>query len=75
MRLIGSIIRFAALSAITLALIPFASQAQGPAGWNDPFPAHKVMDNVYYVGTKELSSYLITTPANVKCKGWVHVIK
>lgn len=47
--------------ATVLALLPFATFAQ-PAGWNDPFPAHHVMDNVYYVGTKELASYLITTP-------------
>lgn len=38
------------------------SQAAAPAGWNDPFPAHKVMDNFYFVGTKELASFLITTP-------------
>jgi metallo-beta-lactamase class B len=38
------------------------SQAAGPAGWNDPFPPHKIMDNFYYVGTKELASFLITTP-------------
>ena len=38
------------------------SQAAAPAGWNDPFPAHKIMDNFYYVGTKELASYLISTP-------------
>jgi len=33
-----------------------------PAGWNDPFPPHKVMDNLYYVGTSQLGSFLITTP-------------
>jgi metallo-beta-lactamase class B len=33
-----------------------------PAGWNDPFPPHKIMDNLYYVGTKELASFLIVTP-------------
>ena len=27
------------------------------------FPPHKVIGNVYYVGTRTLSSYLITTPA------------
>src|SRR5512134_1793989 len=27
------------------------------------FPPHKVIDNIYYVGTRTLSSYLITTPA------------
>src|SRR5689334_21148773 len=26
------------------------------------FPPHKVIGNIYYVGTKSLSSYLVTTP-------------
>ncbi|MBZ5604940.1 MAG: subclass B3 metallo-beta-lactamase, partial [Acidobacteriia bacterium] len=30
--------------------------------WNKPFPAHKVIGNVYFVGTAELGSFLITTP-------------
>src|SRR4030095_2218343 len=52
------------LSLIVLALSPIGmfSQAAAPAGWNDPFPPHKVMDNFYYVGTKELASFLIVTP-------------
>jgi len=49
------------LPGLTVALFPFAAFSQ-PAGWNDPFPAHRVMDNVYFVGTKELASFLITTP-------------
>jgi len=49
------------LSITALALLPSLVHAQ-PGGWNDPFPPHKVMDNVYYVGTTMLSSYLITTP-------------
>src|SRR5262245_53135603 len=36
--------------------------AQGPADWYEPFPAHKVVGNVYYVGSKDLATYLITTP-------------
>lgn len=36
------------------------SAAANPA-WNKPFPPHKVIGNVYYVGTSELSSYLVTT--------------
>jgi metallo-beta-lactamase class B len=44
-----------------MCLVPLAASAQ-PAGWNDPFPAHRVMDNLYYVGTSMLSSFLITTP-------------
>ena len=27
------------------------------------FPPHKIIGNVYYVGTRTLSSFLITTPA------------
>ena len=30
--------------------------------WNAPFPAHHVIDNVYFVGTQQLGSFLITTP-------------
>jgi metallo-beta-lactamase class B len=30
--------------------------------WNQPFPPHKVAENLYYVGTNFLASYLITTP-------------
>ncbi len=37
--------------------------AQVPArDWNKPFPPHKVIGNVYFVGTGELGSFLITTP-------------
>jgi metallo-beta-lactamase class B len=30
--------------------------------WNKPFPAHKVIGNVYYVGSEALATFLITTP-------------
>ncbi|HWK53937.1 MAG TPA: MBL fold metallo-hydrolase [Hyphomicrobiales bacterium] len=52
----------AALAPFTaaLVLVPLCTQAQ-PAGWNDPFPPHKIMDNFYYVGTSQLSSFLLTT--------------
>src|SRR5215467_7184182 len=51
------------LPAASLALLPLAAFSQRvPAGWNDPFPPHRVMDNVYYVGTRELASFLIVTP-------------
>ncbi len=30
--------------------------------WMEPFPPHRVVGNVYYVGSKGLASYLITTP-------------
>ena len=33
-----------------------------PPDWINPFPAHRVMGNIYYVGSEGLASYLITTP-------------
>lgn len=48
---------------IAVAAAPLAfSQGAAPNGWLDPFPPHKIMDNFFYVGTKELSTFLITTP-------------
>jgi CubicO group peptidase (beta-lactamase class C family) len=47
------------LTALALTLAAFG---QGPADWYEPFPAHKVVGNVYYVGSKDLATYLITTP-------------
>ena len=46
------------LAAASAALV--SAQARD---WNKPFPAHKVIGNVYFVGTAELGSFLITTPA------------
>jgi metallo-beta-lactamase class B len=56
--------RKSVLPAVALAIFPLTAFSQ-PAGWNDPFPPHRVMDNLYYVGTKELSSFLIVTPAGL----------
>ena len=30
--------------------------------WTEPFPAFRIADNLYYVGSKDLASYLVTTP-------------
>lgn len=49
------------LAAILPALFSIAALAQ-PRGWNDAFPAFKIMDNFYYVGTRELASFLFVTP-------------
>src|ERR1700719_4302783 len=35
--------------------------AVGQDAWHEPFPAHRVIGNVYYVGSKDLASYLIAT--------------
>ena len=47
---------------ILAGVMPSLPVSAQPPGWNDPFPAHKVMDNLYYVGTAQLGSFLITTP-------------
>jgi metallo-beta-lactamase class B len=36
--------------------------AQNPAEWTEPFPPHQVAGNIYYVGSKGLAAFLITTP-------------
>jgi len=36
--------------------------AQANSDWGQPFPPHRVIGNIYYVGTRGLASYLITTP-------------
>ena len=43
-----------------LASLPLAAQSR--AERNQPFPAHKVIGNIYFVGTVNLGTYLITTP-------------
>jgi CubicO group peptidase (beta-lactamase class C family)/glyoxylase-like metal-dependent hydrolase (beta-lactamase superfamily II) len=47
---------------LTTLALAVAAVGQGPADWYEPFPAHKVAGNVYYVGSKDLATYLITTP-------------
>lgn len=42
---------------------PLAVSAQAQVDWNAPFPAHRIIDNVYFVGTEALGTFLITTPA------------
>src|SRR5579863_10674104 len=38
------------------------AQASGHEAFNKPFPAYKVIGNIYFVGTDDLGSFLITTP-------------
>jgi metallo-beta-lactamase class B len=44
-----------------LALFSVVALSQ-PKGWNDPVPPFRIMDNLYYVGTHELASFLFVTP-------------
>src|SRR5689334_9269050 len=53
--------RFAPVMLAGLLSTGLAAAAVVPE-WNKPQPPHKVIGNVYYVGTNALASYLITTP-------------
>lgn len=50
-------------SATIIALLCLAGCvfAQGSPDWTAPFPPYRVIGNLYYVGSKGLASYLITT--------------
>jgi enterochelin esterase family protein len=37
-------------------------RAQVNPDWTEPFPPFRIAGNLYYVGSKDLASYLITTP-------------
>jgi len=54
-------------SLATLAVVatlgsPKTARAQGNASWTEPHAPFKIADNLYYVGSKGLANYLITTP-------------
>ena len=48
--------------ATTMQMLLLAGAVIGQGLVNVPFPAHRVIGNLYYVGSKDLASYLITTP-------------
>ena len=48
--------------AMMLAVIVFAGQGPAQDDYTTPFPAFRIAGNLYYVGSKGLASYLITTP-------------
>lgn len=51
-------IRLIAALSLVLMSVPAAAQ---PADWSRPFPAHRVIGNLYAVGTYDLACFLITS--------------
>jgi metallo-beta-lactamase class B len=47
---------------IAVFALAICSFAQPKDEWRTPFPAHRVIGNVYYVGTYDLACFLIVTP-------------
>ena len=50
------------IRAIAIFATAICALAQSNPEWTTPFPAHRVIGNVYYVGTYDLACFLITTP-------------
>lgn len=44
------------------AILVTSLAAFGQQNWNEPFPPHKVIGNVYFIGSKQLATFLVTTP-------------
>ncbi|HEY1757053.1 MAG TPA: subclass B3 metallo-beta-lactamase [Bryobacteraceae bacterium] len=63
---ISRILPLITLSAAVIFAQGQGKQAKGGAfagiDWNKPFPAHKIIGNMYFVGSEQLGSFLITTP-------------
>jgi metallo-beta-lactamase class B len=57
---IWRMLSWAALSVLLVG----AGRAQNTTSvdWSKPFPPHKVIGNVYFVGSEQLASFLVTTP-------------
>jgi metallo-beta-lactamase class B len=43
-------------------LLASRALAQSSPDWSEPFPPFRIAGNLYYVGTKGLANYLVTTP-------------
>ncbi len=52
--------RFGVLLILATLAVPAIARAQ--SDWTEPFPPFKIAGNLYYVGSRGLANYLITTP-------------
>src|SRR5436190_7801537 len=50
------------LASAAVAAVGPAGNAYAQADWIEPFPPFRIAGNLYYVGSKGLANYLITTP-------------
>jgi len=50
------------LLALVVVLFPAMLRAQDNADWTRPFAPFRIIGNIYWVGSYDLSTYLITTP-------------
>ncbi len=57
---LGSVKHAACLLPLLFSLVTTGTAA-AQSDWDEPFPPHRIADNLYYVGSKGLATYLITT--------------
>lgn len=50
------------IAGLSLSLAAGAALAQSPANWTQPAEPVRIADNLYYVGTAGIASYLLTSP-------------
>jgi metallo-beta-lactamase class B len=50
------------MSLLTAMALATEASAQNDPTWTEPFPPFHIVGNLYYVGSKGLANYLITTP-------------
>jgi metallo-beta-lactamase class B len=43
-------------------VLSYSTPLMADASWTTPFPPHRIAENIYYVGSADLASYLILTP-------------
>jgi metallo-beta-lactamase class B len=53
---------FSLLLVVCFTCAPLTNSNQNVNDWTTPYPAFRIAGNLYYVGTKGVASYLITTP-------------
>jgi len=49
------------VAAIALAVVSFGQRSVEQSDWSKPFPPHRIIGPVYYVGTADLACFLITS--------------
>jgi metallo-beta-lactamase class B len=59
--MLARLISFSLGFILTGTLLAQVNSAPGSPDWVEPFPAHRMIGNIYYVGSRGLASYLITT--------------
>jgi metallo-beta-lactamase class B len=62
MKIGGTMKRSARVSAAVASILVASTASSQDPTWTEPFPPFRIADNLYYVGSKGLANYLITTP-------------